>query len=247
MAYTFRTVTSEHLSHVVTPPSTATHRPIPHFVLRDTIADALAARGLDFIERDVQLTHQDLRAFGMFDLNQRDGITFQIGWRNANDKRFAAQIAAGEEVMICANGQIFAETVVGRKHTTNILRDLPMLVMQGLDKLEGAALVNRERNAAYQDDLIDYMSARAIVVDLANTGVISGSKILDMVREFEKPSFDYRQRAEGTVWGLNAAGTHTLKSYRNPLERQNRSLRLAEAMDNLAGFTGGDRLRAAAL
>lgn len=248
MAYTYRNVNSEELSHVTTPKSTATHRPIPHFVLRDTIADALGDRGVDFIERDVQLTHEDLRAFGMFDLNQRDGVVFQIGWRNSHDKRFAAQIAAGEEVMICANGQIFAETVVGRKHTVNILRDLPRLVVSALDKLEGAANINSDRNVAYQEAVVGAATVRVMSITLAEQGIIPGSKILPLVHEFEKPSFDYGAagfRATNTVWGLNAAGTHVLKSYRNPMERQDRSLRLAVAMDSLAGFTAGDSLRAA--
>jgi hypothetical protein len=191
MAYSHRTVTSEELSHVATPPSTATHRPIPHFVLRDAIGDALTNRGFRFTERTIELTHNDLRAFGTFNLSEENGIRFQIGWRNANDKRFAAQIAAGESVLICSNEQIFAETVVGRKHTVNILRDLPMLVMAGLDKLEGASNVNRNRNEAYQSMRVSSARCRTLAVELAESGIIPGSKILDVVRAFEDPIFDY--------------------------------------------------------
>jgi hypothetical protein len=105
--------------------------PIPHALLHDTVIDQLGESGYEVQESSHGLTKGGDRYFGLIQVRHnsepevaRDhGLV--IGLRNAHDGMFQAATALGARVFVCDNLSFSGEVVVGRRHTRNILRDLP--------------------------------------------------------------------------------------------------------------------------
>lgn len=70
---------------------------------------------------------------------RQDSVNLEILVMNSFDKSTALKIGYGSQVFVCSNGMVFAEKIIGRKHTTNILRDLPVLTEQAISETEGYA------------------------------------------------------------------------------------------------------------
>ena len=60
---------------------------------------------------------------------------YVIGMRNSNDMKFPAGLVLGIAPFVCDNLAFTGEVTVARKHTTNIKRDLPMLITDKMDTL----------------------------------------------------------------------------------------------------------------
>ncbi len=229
------TISSSELALMPTPEGTATHYPVPHSRVRDILVDKISSMGLNFTEEKIQTTHEGNRAIGMIYTEPTDGVRFSAGWINAHDKTSSTKFLAGEEVFICTNGQVFAEFMVRRKHTRGILQEIDNLAQLAVHGFKDAQEINSQRQIAYEQTPLSPLEMRALTVKLAEEKIIASSKIVSVVEEFEKPSFDY-QRNMDSIWGLNAATTHILKSISNPIEHQKRTLQLAIALDKFTEF-----------
>ena len=58
-----------------------------------------------------------------------------VGLRNSHDKRFPAGLAMGAAPFVCDNLAFNGQVVLARKHTTNIMRDLPGVTARAVGKL----------------------------------------------------------------------------------------------------------------
>ncbi len=237
-----QTIDIAQLKEVQTPLATETHVPVPHIHVRDMLAQNLNMLGMEFTSERIQTTHDGNRAIGMLYTEPMDGIRFSAGWMNAHDKSSSTKFLAGEEVFICTNGQVFAEFMVRRKHTMNILRDLEQLAYQAVVGFKGAQELNQHRQDAYEAVSLTSDSARAMAVRLAEHRVIAPSQIVNLIEEYESPSFGYDRNVQ-TVWGLNAAATHNLKNLTNPMLHQQRTLELAIMLDREVSFKLGEDFR----
>ena len=98
------TITRAELANVPTPPSTATHVPIPHASVVEALVETLTHRQIAVVGEEFALSADGMEMFGVLDLATGfEGCRFAIGIRNANNKRFRLACTVGLRVFVCHN------------------------------------------------------------------------------------------------------------------------------------------------
>jgi hypothetical protein len=159
-----------------------------------------------------------------------DTTRMQIGLANSFNKTLAARIGFGSHVMVCSNGCFFAEKVLGRKHTPNILRDLPVLIDQALGHFEAYRDHQRRFFERLRDVRLSDQRVHDVVVRAARKPfeAITGGEIISVVDEYNEPSCVAFQ-GDKTAWGLHNAFTEVYKRIagRNGISHSERAVRLS--------------------
>ena len=82
-------LTRDELALVPTPPSTATHRPIPHIDVVNVLVETLGFRHISIMQDEYAVDHTGAKMFGVMELDQgMHGARFTLGIRNAHEKSF---------------------------------------------------------------------------------------------------------------------------------------------------------------
>lgn len=224
------------LSAIELPPATDTYQPIGHDYLLDIVEDSLGDVGFRFGLQQHGLSHDGNRYFGVIELlgGDSDNPEYKLicGLRNSLDKRFPAGVAFGSKVMVCANLAFGGEQSFGRKHTVNIMRDLPGLVMAAVSNTRAMAHNQQLRFERYQESKLGGVMADHMIVEMLRRGVINTTRVEKVVQEWDEPTFDHGER---TVWRLFNAVTETLKGV-NIHEMPRRTIELQQIMDSATGF-----------
>jgi hypothetical protein len=77
------------LNELPMPPATATHVPIPHAAVVETLIQTLSYRRIGVVGEEFAVSSEGMEMFGVLDLETGlEGCRFAIGIRNANNKRF---------------------------------------------------------------------------------------------------------------------------------------------------------------
>jgi len=200
-------------------PETDTFKPLPHGVVIDAVESALNAAGLEIarddngaLRRRFTLVDRGAKMYGTLPLTNRiDGDSrLMVGFANSWNKTLALRLGFGAEVFVCTNGSIFCEKVIGRKHTTNILNDLPGLVLAALEQTksfiaEQAKFFERLRSVNLTDKDADHFIVRSAL----DHDCITVGEIADVASEWRKPRFE--EFAPRTAWSLHNAYTEVGK------------------------------------
>ena len=97
-------ITRAELAQAPTPPSTATHVPIPHAAVVEALVDTLSHRQISVVDEEFAVSKDGMEMFGVLDLATGfQGCRFAIGVRNANNKRFRLACTVGLRVFVCHN------------------------------------------------------------------------------------------------------------------------------------------------
>ena len=97
-------ITRAELAMLPTPPSTATHLPIPHAAVVEALVDTLSHRQISVVEEEFAVSKDGREMFGVLDLaTSFEGCRFAIGIRNANNKRLRLACTVGLRVFVCHN------------------------------------------------------------------------------------------------------------------------------------------------
>lgn len=227
------------LANVRTPDGTRSWQPIPHMELLNTVEQKLQGVGLRVVQEAHGLTHDGSRYFGLLQLAKTTGETNnEVAWvagvRNSHDKRFPAGICAGgNQVFVCDNLAFSGEIKVARKHTTFILRDLPMLVGNAIGKLFGAWRHQEERIARYKTiDLAD-RDAHDLTIKALDAKVFCGERIAPVLKEWREPRHEeFRPR---NLWSFFNAVSESWKGFNLQLLPK-RSQALYEVCDKFANL-----------
>jgi len=186
-----KTNSLEEIAAVETPVASGRHVPIPHITLIDETRKALIAAGFEIVEEQHQLARGGLRYFGGFVLTREDlaGDKRQIvcGLRNSHDKAFAAGICIGNKMIVCENLCFSSEKVIGRRHTTHILRDLPSIIAGVIGSLVAEWLDMEKRIESYKACALTRQEAAELAVRLVDGGALMKQKLYDVVQLWEKP------------------------------------------------------------
>ena len=191
--------------------------PIPHGDFANVIEDALGEYGFHFGEQAHALNREGAQYFGMAELRGENATneTFNLvaGWRSSYDKSLAASFVVGSQVFVCDNLAFSGEIQIGRKHTTNILQDLPALVRGAVQGTRGMAEQQEARYERYGDARLKDSVANHTIIRMLQLGVISSSKVEKVVNEYYEPSHAEHLDANGnrTNWTLFNAATEALK------------------------------------
>jgi len=180
--------------------------------LLKTVEGVLGTSGLRVAQEAHGVTHDGARYFGLLEVaNGHDDTEYTrvLGVRNSHDKRFPAGVCAGSQVLVCDNLCFDGEITVARKHTRFVLRDLPYLVREAIGRLLGAWKHQDERISAYKEKRLTDTGAHDLTIGALDSGVISASRIPDVIREWREPSHDaFRPR---NVWSWFNSVTEALK------------------------------------
>src|SRR5512137_1922074 len=127
------------LANVPTPDPVGRWMPVPHMTLVTELETALKPHNMQIVNETFKLDKAGARMFGMLQVGNckeaGDDFGFAVGLRNAHDKMIRAGLAVGMGVGVCSNLSFRGEIVIGRKHTTEILIDLPLLMSSAITKL----------------------------------------------------------------------------------------------------------------
>jgi hypothetical protein len=141
-----------------------------------------------------------------------DDVALMIGFTNSWDKFSAVKMGIGSEVFICSNGCVFAERSVSRKHTTNIMRDLPNQFKIAFAEVSA----NRDYLTAFYENLrgaqINDKDAAWLAIQAVKDEAITANQIMDTMDQWHSPK--HEEFAPRTAWSLHNAFTEVLKGTR---------------------------------
>lgn len=214
------------LAAVPTPTPTETWRPIPHEEYVRRVEWELPRYGLDVVQEAHALTYDGSRYFGLVQV-AREGLehtdySLVIGLRNSHDKSLPAGLVAGSAVFVCDNLAFSGEVQIARKHTPNILRDLPSLVGDALGRLLVLFQTQDERVRRYKSTRLNDATAHDLCVRALDAHVVCASKIPALLQEWREPH--YQEFEPRTLWSFFNATTEVLKGALHALPRRSQAL-----------------------
>ena len=199
------------LRQLDTPAPTSTHVPVPHHAVVDMVKYALGFYGHELVEEHHAVTEDGLRYFGVLTLKSAYGAyTDMVGLRNSHDKRFPIGIAFGSQVFVCDNLAFSSDVVVRRKHTANAKRDLPGLVAGIVEPLAQKRRAQHAQLSRYQQTLLTDQQADHTILSLYRAGVVNVTRIAEVVKEWDAPSFEAFRTGPRSAFRLFNAVTFAL-------------------------------------
>jgi len=205
--------TRNQLAEIKTPSPEGRWHPIPHTELITQVESRLSEHGMRIVNESFGLANDGARMFGLMQVangKNSDDYSWVAGLRNSHDKTFPAGLCVGSGVFVCDNLAFSSEIVFGRKHTTNILRDLPVLVGTAIGKLSESWTSQDKRIEAYKETELSKGDAANLLLDALSQDVINTRQILPAFQEWRKPRHEeFAERSN--VWRLFNSVTEVLK------------------------------------
>ena len=226
---------------------TRTFRPLEHFEVLDLVEGEMNKAGLVVDNsspagKRFTLVDGQAKMVAVLPLTLKidDQSRMMVGIMNSWNKTLALRVGFGAEVFVCSNGSIFATEVVGRKHTTEILADLPTLLAAALSKVGLYAdaqckFFERLRNVPMTDNEVNDFVVRSAI----DHDCITGGEIIHVINEWRNPRFDeFKPR---TAYSLHNAYTEISKriAVKNGGSHAERTVRLSQLfVDRFAADLG---------
>ena len=221
-----------------TPDGTDSHTPIPHFSLVDETHAALERAGLEVEQEEHALARGGLRYFGGFALKgndiKADDRRLVLGLRNAHDKSFAASVCIGNQMMVCENLCFSSDVKLARRHTKNIVADLPRVLSSAISRGVSHWSDMGKRIDAYKGIDVAIAIAADMISDLVDAKAFPARDVYKAVKEFETPRHD--EFKGGSLWTLYNGITEHLKGGELSKLPQ-RTMTVQSVFDKLAGHT----------
>jgi hypothetical protein len=192
-----------------TPEATRTHTPIPHGNMLSAVREVLRVNDLEAKQEAHALSPDRMRYFGMLEIGSRNDPEFShiLGIRNSHDKRFAAGITMGTQVMVCDNLAFSGDITLTRRHVGDafgvVVDQLLRLVRELPAYMENTEVVYSRYKAT------PLRSLSKITVEALDAGVITGSMIPKVLKEYREPR--HEEFAPRTLWSWFNAVTEVAK------------------------------------
>lgn len=206
-------VNFEQLLGVETPEATESHMPIGHHTLVSLTRQAIEGAGLTILEEEHALHRGGLRYFGGFALTGK-GIAGEdrqvvLGLRNSHDKAFAAAVCIGNRMLVCENLCFASDIKLARRHTVNILADLPRVLSDAVARVVSHWTDMGVRIERYKSTEISNAQAADLMVRLVDCKAFPARDIYSAIEEFRNPR--HAEFKGETLWSLYNGITETLK------------------------------------
>lgn len=222
-------VEREALMAVPTPAATDTWQPVSHMGFLETVESTLKDNGIQIGAQAHGITNDGQRYFGLLEVMPESaeldilGYTKVLGLRNCHDKRFAAGLCCGNQVLVCDNLAFVGEFKLSRKHTSRVLEELPMLVHNTIGTLTAVWKKQDERIRTYKSTgLSDELAINNLVIQGLDAGVYPASKIPKLLDEWREPKHEEFQ--ERNVWSWFNSVTEVIKGNLNLLPARTEGL-----------------------
>lgn len=203
------------------------HTPIPHSLLLEEVEQQISNVRMTTIQEVHALSHENMRYFGMLEVAPTPVLdpvpaemntpvldpdySIILGLRNANDKSFKAGLVVGSGVFVCDNLCFSGEIKVDRKHTPNILLDLPNLIAEALQQVAALKDFQDHRIATYKEHVLTDAQVNDLLIRALDADVVASSKIGQILSEWREPRHPEFRQAGPTTWRLMNAFTEVLK------------------------------------
>jgi hypothetical protein len=221
---------------VSTPDGTDTHTPIPHSELVEQTHAALERAGLEIEEEEHALGRGGLRYFGGFALKGKDmkadDRRLVLGLRNAHDESFAASICIGNQMMVCENLCFSSDVKLARRHTKNILTDLPRVLSSAVSRVVSHWADMGKRIEAYKNTEVVRDRCADLIVDLVDAKAFPARDVYKAVQDFRNPR--HEEFKGGSLWTLYNGITEHLKGG-DLTKLPQRTMTVQSVFDTLAG------------
>lgn len=220
----------------VTPASTDSWVPIPHWMLTDEVERALSTAGYQIVSQEHALARGGQRYFGLFELSSANGdYNTVVGIRNSHDKSFPAGLVVGSGVFVCDNLCFSGEVKVGRRHTSNINRDLPGLIDAAVGRVNDMNVSQEHRIEAYRTTEFTQHLSDHLLIELLRARVVTSTKLPKIIKSYENPEHPEFEVDGFTAWRFFNAVTEHLKGGLADLPRVGQSLHAI--LDGQCGVT----------
>jgi hypothetical protein len=237
-------VSPEQLLGVQTPAPTDSHIPVPHSLLVSLMREAVERAGMAISHEEHGLARDGMNYFGGFALSS-PLITAQdrklvLGLRNSHLKQFAASICLGNSMLVCENLHFSSDTKLGRRHTTNILADLPRVLADAIGRCLSQFQTIGDRFEAYKVTDISKQRASDLLIDLVDAKALPARDIYNVMQEFRNPRHD--EFKGQTLFSLFQGFTETMKG--SDLSKLPfRSMVTESIFDRVADFSPRDKVK----
>ena len=237
----------------LTPGPTDSHFPIPHEYMVDQVRNTFEEAGMEIVHEAHALRRGGQEYFGLLqvdtsgpmwaDVAAQDDYCLITGLRNSHIKSFSAGLCMGSQVFICDNLCFSGQVTIKRKHSRNILRDMPAIINRAVGQLGCLAEQQELRLEAYKETRLSDMTVRDFVVRAMEKRVIGCTLIPKVLQEWHRPR--HEEFAEDrNAWRLFNGFTEVLKA-RGLFDMPERTMGLHALMDLQCGvpvFKSRDRL-----
>ena len=232
-------VEREQVQAAEVPDRTETYCPIPHDALIRTVEDTLGDLNMEVVESAHGLSHEGKRYFGMMEVQSKqipfgvDSPDYNtvIGLRNSHDKIISAGAACGSGVFVCDNLCFRGEVKLARKHTPNILNELPLLVRQMIENVLGvqAPLMDKRIDTYRETELTD-VEAHDTMIRAVKAGALIPNRLKTAITEWDTPR--HAEFTDGkTGWRLFNSFTEAMKGS-SPHQLIDRTMKIHDVMDD---------------
>ena len=221
---------------VKTPQPSDRWNPIAHDALVKEFRSAVDNNpSLDIVQEHHALHRYGQRYFGLFQVSgagRKHGkdVGTVMCLRNSHDKAFRAGISAGDAPFVCSNLIFSNEIVLGRRHTTHIMRDLPQIISRAIGQLMESWTTSDKRIDAYKATEINDRTAHDLILRGYQAGACGKTQIADIFTQWHKPEHENFEGRD--LWSLQNAFTNVWRG--NSLNVANRSSSLYGVLDTYA-------------
>lgn len=198
------------LRDLETPDATRSHVPIAHSSVVDMLKHSLSYYGHEVTEEHHGVTEDGARYFGLLSLKSTYG-TYEdtVVLRNSHDKKFPVSIGSGGRVFCCDNLSFHAQHVIKRRHTLNLLREMPMMIHAAVEPLNRQRETQAVTFERYQQNLLTDERADHAILNMYREGVITPRRIPEVLKQWDEPAYE-EWGADPTAWRLFNSVTFVL-------------------------------------
>ena len=225
----------------IIPATTRSYTPVPHNIFANMVEDSLRNAGFEIGEQLYALGREGKTMFGVAEL-LNEGLTpdtyrLVAGFRSSYDKSTSAGFVIGSQVFVCDNGCFSGDIKVGRKHTTNVMRDLPYQLFQATAGIRDMAAKQNQRYEKYQEVEMKDNDASHVIIEMVKRNIIPSSKVEQVINEYWEPTHDeHKVDSKHSNWTLFNATTEALKGSGSLGMLSDRTIKLHTLMDEASEF-----------
>lgn len=214
--------------------------PIAHDFLYDSVVGELEkSTCFRVADQNFGVSEDGQKFFGLIQVrngHNADDHSLVMGIRNSHDQTFSSGLVIGSHVFVCDNLAFSGEIKIARKHTANILRDLPALIFSAIGQVKSAVDFQTLRFEAYKNTPLDNRDADHVLMNAWREGVLSSRTLTTAREEWDNPS--HEEFAPRNLWSLFNDCTEAFKGkggrILNGIDRE--TLNLHNFMDRQVGL-----------
>lgn len=202
----------DQLVTILPPESTATHKPIAHIQLVNSVIETLSFRHINVVKDEYAVSPDGMKLFGVMELETvGEGFRFALGLRNANDKSMRLGLVVGIRVFCCDNMAFHGDfKPVLAKHTKHF--NLQDALAVGVDQMQRNFKPMADQVVRWRNAQLDDTRAKALMLDAfyGDNPIDCPKHVLQHVRHhYFEPEYD--EFAPRTLYSLQNSFTSAFK------------------------------------